>query len=307
MLRSEFCGDEMYRKKMTVSYARFGLLFVLPYFVVFFITQLYPIAYTLFLSFFSWDGLQEKTFVGLKNFKRIAGDKFFYLSFTNTVKIWTVAAIPQLGFALFLAALFSYRDFKGKGFCQAVFYLPNLITATSIAVLYGVLLDFNSGTLNKVLLGIGLLDEPVNWLKVPFWTSFFVSYIQWWQWFGYTTLILMAGMKTISDDLYEAARIDGAGSATLFFRITLPLLTNTLTFIVITSIIGGMQIFDVPSVLTGGLGEPNKSILTMVMYLYNTSFRYSNYGYGSAVAYALFLVILVFSTLAFRNIQRRSR
>jgi len=295
------------RKKLTVLYARFGIFFVLPYFLVFGITQLYPMVYTLFLSFFSWDGLQAKTFVGFKNFVRLGSDKFFFTAFVNTLRIWTVSAIPQIGFALFLAAVFSYGNFRGKKICQAVFYLPNLITATSIAVLYGILLDLNSGTLNKALLNIGLINEPVSWLKIPAWTSFFVSYIQWWQWFGYTTLIVIAGMKAISYDLYEAARIDGAGSATLFFRITLPLLTNTLTFIIITSIIGGMQIFDVPSVLTDGLGEPNKSILTMVMYLYNTSFRYSNYGYGSAVAYALFLIILVFSTLAFRNIQRKSR
>lgn len=294
-------------KKKTISFNRYGAYFILPYFIVFAVFQLYPILYTLVLSFFQWDGLQPRIFVGLKNFSRLVTDKFFYQSFLNTLKIWLVAAVPQLLMALVISAIFSYRKFKGSSFFQAVFYLPNLITATSIAILFNVLLDWQSGAVNQVLTGIGILKEPFNWLKSPAWTPLVVSYIQWWQWFGYTSIIFLAGMKAIPDELYAAARVDGAGWGTVFFRITLPLLKNTLTYVVITSIIGGMQIFDVPNVITGGLGEPDRSILTMVMYLYNTSFRYSNYGYGSAIAYGLFLAILLFSVLAFKNLQRRGR
>lgn len=288
-----------------ISYARYGVYFILPYFIIFVVFQLFPILYTFFLTFFSWDGFNERVFVGLGNYRRLIGDKIFRIAIVNTFRIWGVAAIPQIGLALLLGSLFTYRKMKGAQFFQAVFYLPNLITATSIAILFALLLDWKGGAINQLLLRVGLLSEPTNWLRSAFWTSFFVSFIQWWQWFGYTTLLIMAGMKAIPDELYESARIDGAGSTTMFFKITLPLLKNTMTYVVITAIIGGMQIFDVPNVLTGGLGDPNRSILTMVMHLYNMSFRYSRYGYGATVAYGLFMLILVFSIVAFRNLQRR--
>jgi multiple sugar transport system permease protein len=245
-------------------------------------------------------------FVGFANFSRLISDKFFYLSLWVTLRIWIVAAIPQILMALFLASLFSYRKIRGKAFFQAVFYLPNLITATSIAVLFSILLDHQGGALNQVLLKLHILKEPVKWLIYPRWASITVSFIQWWQWFGYTMILVSAGIKAIPNELFEAAKIDGASFFQSFMMITLPLLKNTLTYVLITSIIGGLQIFDVPNVLTGGLGEPDKSILTAVMYLYNTSFRYSNYGYGASVAYGLFFVICIFSFISFKNIQRRA-
>ncbi|MCF7940322.1 MAG: sugar ABC transporter permease [Spirochaetia bacterium] len=292
-------------KNRSISYARYGLFFVLPYVIVFALFQLYPILYTFVLTFFRWDGLQDWVFIGFKNYRRLVTDDFFYTALFNTLRIWLLAAIPQISLALVLSALFSFKKFKGRGFFQAVFYLPNLITATSIAVLFSILLDWQAGSVNQILLSLHLISEPINWLKEPFWTVTATSYIQWWQWFGYTTLIVMAGMKAIPENLYEAARIDGAGYVTMFFRITIPLLKNTLTYVIVTSIIGGMQIFDVPNVLTGGLGEPNRSILTMVMYLYNTSFRYTNYGYGSTIAYGLLMVIMLFSFTAYKNLQKR--
>lgn len=288
-----------------ISYARYGVYFILPYFIIFGVFQLFPILYTFFLTFFSWDGFNERVFIGLGNYRRLVQDRIFFTAVKNTLRIWGFAAVPQIGFALFLGAVFSYRKMKGAQFFQAVFYLPNLITATSIAILFGLLLDWQAGAVNQILLSLGILSEPRHWLRSAFWTSTFVSVIQWWQWFGYTTLLVMAGMKAIPDELYESAKIDGAGSTAMFFRITLPLLKNTLTYVIITAIIGGMQIFDVPNVLTGGLGDPNRSILTMVMHMYNMSFRYSNYGYGAAVAYGLFMLILVFSVIAFRHLQRR--
>jgi multiple sugar transport system permease protein len=292
------------RKK--TSYENWGRIFVAPYFVIFFIFQLFPILFTLFLTTVKWDGITGMQFIGLKNFTRLLTDEYFYQSLWTTLRIWVVAAIPQILLALLLASLFSYRKICGAKLFQAIFYFPNLITATSIAVLFSILLDPHGGALNQFLIKTHLIDYPIRWLTIPKWASLTVSFIQWWQWFGYTMILVSAGIKAIPNELYEAAKIDGASFFTSFTRIILPLLRNTLTYVLITSIIGGLQIFDVPSVLTGGLGEPDRSILTSVMYLYNTSFRYSNYGYGSTIAYGLFIVILAFSILSYRNLQRRS-
>ena len=295
----------MPKKKKSISYSHYGVLFILPFFIVFGVFQLFPILYTFSMSFLHWDGIGDQVFAGLSNYERLITDRVFRVAVANTFRIWLFAGIPQIIFALFLGALFSYSRIRGKSFFQAVFYLPNLITATSIGIIFSLLMDWQSGTFNHILRGLGLIDEPIYWLVSETWTAATVSFIQWWQWFGYTTLIVMAGMKAIPDELYEAARIDGARSVQMYFRITLPLLKNTLTYVIVTAIIGGMQIFDVPAVLTDGLGAPNRAILTMVMYLYNTSFRFSNYGYGAAVAYGIFGIVLVFSIIAFRQLQRR--
>ncbi len=292
-------------KPKTVSYSRYGVYFILPFFVIFGLFQLFPILYTFYLTFFSWDGFNDMVFVGVGNYQRLMADTVFRTAIGNTFRIWGIAAVPQIGLALFLGAIFTYRQTRGTQLFQAIFYLPNLITATSIAILFSLLLDWQAGAINQALLRVGFITQPVNWLRSEFWTSGAVSLIQWWQWFGYTTLLVMAGMKAIPGELYESARIDGAGGITMFFRITLPLLRNTMTYVIITAIIGGMQIFDVPNVLTGGLGDPNRSILTMVMHLYNMSFRFTNYGYGATVAYGLFMIILVFSIIAFRQLQGR--
>lgn len=292
-------------KPKTVSYSRYGVYFILPFFVIFGLFQLFPILYTFYLTFFSWDGFNDMVFVGVGNYQRLMADTVFRTAIGNTFRIWGIAAVPQIGLALFLGAIFTYRQTRGTQLFQAIFYLPNLITATSIAILFSLLLDWQAGAINQALLRVGFITQPINWLRSEFWTSSAVSLIQWWQWFGYTTLLVMAGMKAIPGELYESARIDGAGGITMFFRITLPLLRNTMTYVIITAIIGGMQIFDVPNVLTGGLGDPNRSILTMVMHLYNMSFRFTNYGYGATVAYGLFMIILVFSIIAFRQLQGR--
>lgn len=292
-------------KPKTVSYSRYGVYFILPFFVIFGLFQLFPILYTFYLTFFSWDGFNDMVFVGVGNYQRLMADTVFRTAIGNTFRIWAIAAVPQIGLALFLGAIFTYRQTRGTQLFQAIFYLPNLITATSIAILFSLLLDWQAGAINQALLRVGFITQPINWLRSEFWTSSAVSLIQWWQWFGYTTLLVMAGMKAIPGELYESARIDGAGGITMFFRITLPLLRNTMTYVIITAIIGGMQIFDVPNVLTGGLGDPNRSILTMVMHLYNMSFRFTNYGYGATVAYGLFMIILVFSIIAFRQLQGR--
>jgi multiple sugar transport system permease protein len=280
-----------------------GYVFIAPYFVVFFIFGLYPFFHTIGLSFQSWDGIREATNIGLDNFQRLFQDKTFARSLSNTVLIWLGNFIPQIGVALLLSGLFTFNRFRGVSFFRAAFYLPNLITAASVGLLFNLLLNGDKSVVNQLLMSLGM-EEPIGFLTKARWAPGVVSYVQWWMWFGYTTILIMAGMGTVEESVYEAAMVDGAGKWRTYALITLPLIRPTVLYLAITSIIGGMQLFDVPAVLTDGMGAPQKAILTGAMYIYNQAFRNHNYGYASAVSVSLFVIIAVLSAISLRGIQR---
>ena len=190
---------------------------------------------------------------------------------------------------------------KGLSIFRALFYLPNLIAATSVAFLFGALLDWQFGSLNQILLDSGLISTRINWLGQPGTAVLVVAVIGAWMWFGNSFLVLMAGVQGISKDYYEAATIDGAGRWTIFGKITLPLLKPILLYVAITSLIGGLQIFDIPFLITDGIGSPSGALNTSVMYLYNTAFKYNNVGYAAAIAYGLFFIIAICSAFTFKS------
>jgi len=284
-----------------------GYLFILPFFLVMLVFQLYPIVYTFALSLTAPLNLFENEFVGLGNYTRLFANEVFLKSIFNTWFIWLMNFIPQIVFALFLAVVLYEWKVAGKDTLRTIYFLPNLVTAASIGVLFAVLLDWQYGTMNHLLMNLGVIKEPIHWLQNKMITRGTVSLIQWWQWFGYTMIIIMAGLSSISDELYEAAFMDGASRIQLFFRITLPLLRPILLYVFITSLIGGMQIFDIPRVLTNGRGAPDNAITTMVLYLYNQAFKNFNIGYAAAVAYTLFFMILFFSALSFRMMSGKTK
>ena len=223
----------------------------------------------------------------------------------NTILIWVINIIPRIAVALFFAFILSQEPpIRGKNFFMAVFYLPNLITAASIAALFTILLDWQTGPLNFWLMRFGVLSEPMHWLNSPSWTRFFTAFTIGWMWFGYAMILLIAGMGAISTELYESAFIDGANRVQMFFTITLPLVRPTLAFIIVTSCIGGMQNFDIPKILTDGFGSPDHSILTVVLNLYNHSFIHFNLGYGAAISAGLFILIMLLSVTFFRVIYK---
>ncbi|MBC5736348.1 MULTISPECIES: carbohydrate ABC transporter permease [Oscillospiraceae] len=285
--------------------SRYGYLFIAPFFVVFAIFGLYPILYTVFLSFQKWDGLAPLAGIGLKNFQRLVTDKVFYLSLWNTFRIWLMNFLPQMGAALILSALFTFNKIKGMKFFRAAFYLPNLITAASVGLLFNLLFNGDKSVANYILTGLGVPGAPFSFFNSGPFTSGLVSYIQWWMWFGYTTVIIMAGITTIDSGVYDAALVDGATKLQTYTKITLPLIRPTLIYMTITSIIGGMQLFDVPATLTNVQGDPRKSILTTSMYLYNQGFKNHNYGYASAISVGLFLLIAVLSVLALKAMRKK--
>lgn len=286
------------KKRFTkpVNKNRYGYYFLIPFFVTFLIFGLYPILYTLYLSFTSYDGFMEPVFIGVKNYATVFKDPKFYEALKNTLIMWIIGAVPQFIFAFALAAMFSYNKVKGKGIFRALYYLPRLVTAVSISALFNQFLSFPSGIVNQLLMKLNVVQDSVNFLSNPTFAQGSIGVIHWWMFYGNTMIMVMAGMTAISPSLYEAARIDGANSWQLFWKITFPLLKPITVFVFLNSLVGGLQSFDVQQILTGGLGAPQGKLMTVVMYLYNTAFKYNNFGYSAAIAYYLFIFIAFFSS-----------
>lgn len=297
----------MFKKGITAKINRYGYVFITPFVVAFVIFNLYPIIYTFQLSFFQWKGFGSEKYIGWTNFKRLFTDSTFPKTVFNTLKIWLGDFIPQLGFALLLSMIFTFYKIKGMRVFRAVYYLPNLITAASIGLLFNILMNGDKSTINQFLVMIGFPNAPISFFKSESITQAIVSYILWWMWFGYTTILVMAGITSIEPDLYEAAKIDGCTNIQTFIHIIIPLIRPTLIYITITSLIGGMQIFDVPVNLTNLQGDPQKSILTSSMYIYQQGFKNGGFGYASALSVILFLIIAALSFVSYKAMNRRGR
>ncbi|OOB78074.1 MAG: ABC transporter [Epulopiscium sp. Nele67-Bin002] len=290
------------------DYNRMGYLFVLPFVIVFLIFSVYPVLRTLYLSFTDYKGYGTENFVGMANYIRVINDKFFWQALWNTIKIWSVNIVLQIGLAFILTLIFSdikYR-FRGLSVFRAIFYLPNLIAATSVSFLFKTLLDWRFGTFNQMLMEAGLIDMPINWLGATTTAPIVIAVIGAWMWFGNSFIVLMAGVQGISTEYFEAAAIDGAGRWAVFKNITIPLLKPILIYISITSLIGGLQMFDLPFLMSGGVdGAPSGSLQTVVMYLYKFGFVTNQVGYAAAIAYVLFLIILVISILQLKVFNKK--
>lgn len=244
-------------------------------------------------------GIWEEIQKGKNTYRGVIRDKYFWGSFVNTWRIWLPNIIMQLGLAFMVAVWFTDVRLKLKfvSVFRAIFYFPNLVTVASLAILFNVLFDFQNGAINQLIFS-GVKEKYINWMIVGWRAQLIISFIQTWIWFGNSTIFVMAGLNGIPETYYEAAVVDGANSWQTFWKITIPLIRPVLIYIMITSLIGGMQIFDLPWVLTNGSGFPDNQLMTMVMYLYRTAFRFERMGYAGAVAYILFLIIVVFSILS---------
>ena len=287
---------------------RTGYLFVLPFVIIFLVFSVYPVLRTLYLSFTNYKGYGDAVWTGIDNYVRVIKDKFFWRDLWNTIKIWGVNIILQLGLAFLLTIIFSDIKYKMRGLAifRAVYYLPNLIAATSVAFLFKTLLDWKYGSFNQILMSLGLTQQQVNWLGSTTTAPYVISVIGAWMWFGNSFIVLMAGVQGIPKDYFEAAAIDGAGRWKVFGKITLPLLRPIMLYVFVTSLIGGLQLFDLPflmnGVAPGTAGEPSGSLQTVVMYLYKFGFETHLVGYASAIAYTLFFIILIVSVIQFKTL-----
>ena len=274
----------------------YGYLFIAPFIVGFLIFGLYPVYNTLRLSFTDMTLMSsEVSFVGLKNFQRLFADDFFITAVKNTWLLWILNFIPQIGIAMLISVWFTSGrlKIKGTGVWRTLFYLPNLLMPVAIASLFGSLFAYY-GPVNQFLVRSGVLDEAMHFLQNVTITRGLVIFIQWWMWFGQTIIIVMAGMTSIPVALYEAAMVDGATTTGMFRYITVPLLRPILIYIFVTSLVGGMQIFDIPYLLTDGRGSPKYSIMTnnILMYMKFSSSK-GHIGAASAVGVLVFIMTTV--------------
>ena len=294
------------KKKSPLNYDRYGLYFVLPFTIALLLLKFAPMLYTVELSFNKWNGLEDKVFIGFDNYARLLSDKNFYKAIWNTFYIWLLNIAPRMSVALLCALLFAGSNPKGKKLLKAVYYFPNLVTASAMAMLAFLALDYQSGFINAILMDLRLISEPVNWLKMPGTAQGAVAFMIWWMWFGYAAILFTTGIMSIPSELIECAQVDGANGWRRFWHIIMPLLRNTFSYVFITSLIGGLQNFEIPKLLTDGRGSPDKSLLTVVMQMYNLTFQNNQYGYGATYAVGLFIIIALISGLTFRLINGKS-
>ena len=287
-----------------VRYNKWGYIFLVPFIVVYVIFQLIPLFSTIYNSFFEnyMSGLTQvgPNFVGLQNYIKLfeGGDIWIYAK--NTMILWIMCFVPQIFLSLLLGAWFSDVRLKLKGsrFFKTVIYLPNLIMASAFSMLFFTLFA-ESGPINSLLIQMGFITEPYKFLSNVGSTRGLIAFMNCLMWFGNTTILLMAGMMGIDTSLFEAAEVDGATSTPVFFRITLPLLRPILVYVLITSLIGGLQLFDVPQILTNGTGNPVRSTMTLIMFLNNHLYS-KNYGMAGAVSVVLFIITGILSIVVFK-------
>ena len=287
-----------------VSYNKWGYIFLIPFVVVYLIFQLVPLITTIYNSFFEnyRSGLTQvgPNFVGFANYAKLFQGGEIWVYFQNTMIMWIMGFIPQILVSLLLGAWFSNPSLrlKGQRFFKTVIYLPNLIMASAFAMLFFTLFA-DGGPINAMLVHAGILKHAYAFFSHKWSARTLVALLNFLMWFGNTTILLMAGMMGIDPWLYEAAEVDGATSSQIFRKITLPLLRPILIYVMITSLIGGMQMFDVPQILTNGTGDPMRSTMTLIMYLNKHLFS-KNYGMGGALSVFLFIITGLLSLIVFR-------
>ena len=301
-------------RRKSVRYAKCGYIFIAPFFITYAIFHLTPQVLTIYSSFFEnyREGLTQigPDFVGLKNYITLftpdSNGSIDILKYTgNTVALWLGGAIPQIIIALLLAIFFTSTrlKIKGQAFFKAVIYMPNLIMASAFSMLFFTLFS-NVGPVNQLIVQMGWSDHVIDFFAMKFTVRGLICLMNFLMWFGNTTILLMAGIMGIDQSLFEAAVMDGAKSIQVFFRVTLPLLMPILIYTVITALIGGLQMFDVPQVLTNGLGTPNRSSTTLIMYLNNYLGASKNYGMSGAISVIIFIITGALSLVVFKFLTK---
>ena len=293
----------MKKKQKSISYAKWGYIFILPFFLCYFIFSLIPLADTIRYSFFEYyrSGIKEigPTFIGMENYgSLLESDMLKYGA--NTLILWVIGFIPQILIALLLAVWFTDIRLKirGKQFFKVVIYLPNLIMASAFAMLFFTIFSTN-GPINSILMSLGVIHEKIDFMGSTFGTRSLIGFMNFLMWFGNTTIMLMAAIMGISVDVFEAAEIDGCSGLRRFFSIILPLIRPILAYTLITAIIGGLQMFDVPQILTNGQGTPDRTSMTFIMFL-NSHLKSRNYGMAGALSVYLFIVSGILCFIVYR-------
>ena len=295
----------MKKNKKSINYGKWGYLFILPFFIIYLIFSLIPLVDTVRYSFFEYfrSGIKEigPNFIGMANYiSLLKSDMFKYGA--NTLILWLIGFVPQIVVALVLAAWFTDARLKirGKQFFKVVIYLPNLIMASAFSMLFYTIFS-DVGPINNLLNSMGL--PTYRFLAEVAGARGLIALMNFLMWFGNTTIVLMAGIMGIDTGIMEAARIDGASSFQIFRKITLPIIKPIMAYTLVTSLIGGIQMFDVPQILTNGNGNPDRTSMTAIMYL-NKHLYSKNYGMAGALSVILFIITAVLSVFVFKYVTK---
>ena len=298
--------------KKLVSYSKYGYIFAIPFVLTFLIFTLYPIIYTFTIGFTDLRGAGNTTLnflpaVGkplFQNFTDVLTSDTFQKALTNTVRIWIVNFIPQMAFALLFTAWFTDRrtKLKGQGIFKILFYLPNIITSATVAILFLALFGYPKGPANDIIQGLGM--EKINFTANATTVRGIVAFIQFWMWYGYTMVNLIAGVIGINPEIFEAAELDGANKTQTFFLVTIPCIRSILVYVLVTSLIGGLNMFDIPEMFIGK--NCNNAALTTNMYIRNQAFLGSYlYARAAAASVIMFLIILILCLILLWSMRDR--
>jgi len=281
---------------------RWAYLFIAPFFIIFAVFGLFPPLYGFFISFFKWDLLTPMSYVGLSNYVRIFSDNLFWLSVLNVILFTIAEAVPEIVIALTAAYLLDTYIRRLRSTYLAAFFSPSVTSSVAVSLVFGAFFGIHYGIVNAVLRLVNL--EPVRWMEQPTPMKVVLVVLLLWRWLGWDMVIFLAGLQTISHEYYEAALVDGANRFQIFIRITVPLIRSVMLYVVITATIGTLQLFAEPRLLSNELGGRANSLLTPVMYIYQMGFGYFRFGYASAIAYVLFILILGASILNLRFLRQ---
>ncbi len=281
-------------------------LYISPFFVLFAVTGLFPLVYTAFVSVHQWNLLGgQGDFVGLQNYADVLDQPVFWRSLVNTVSIFVLSSVPQVLLAITIAALLD-QNLRAATFWRMGVLVPYIVAPVAVSMIFGRMFADQYGFVNALLGIVGI--DPVGWHSDRFASHLAIATIVNYRWTGYNALIFLAAMQAVPRELYEAAVIDGAGRVRQFFSVTVPQIRATIIFVVITSTIGGLQIFDeVRMYDAAGLGGPSKSWMTTVLYLYDVAWgNQKNFGRAAAVAWILFVLIIGIGMINFLLTRRIS-
>jgi cellobiose transport system permease protein len=282
-------------------------LFVAPFFVIFVIFGLFPLGYTAWVSLHDWDVTGSNGFVGLDNYSALIADPDFWNALLNTVGLLVLATVPQLGLALVLASLLN-QPMRGLTALRMGVLLPIVTSVAAVGIVFSQVFDRDAGLVNGLLGLAGV--SPVDW-RADKWSSWIaIATMVNWRWTGYNALIYLAAMQSVPRDLYEAATVDGASKVRQFRSITVPMIRPAIVFTAIVSTISGMQLFTEPLIFAQGgfaiSGGSLRQFQTLSMFMFEKAFRDFDYGYGSAVAWMIFMLIMVLVLVNFL-VARRGR
>lgn len=282
--------------------SKYAYFFLIPFIIVFLVFSLYPILYSIYLSFCEMDALSGNTkFVGLANYERLFSSSYFYDSIGNTLIIWIISIVPQLTIAFLLSLMLSNKWLHGRFLLRNIYYFPNLVTPVTIGLLFGSMFTYPSGMINQIitLLGGSAVDFANNRLLAQMVVGIAIC----WKNFGYNIIYFTAGINSISEDILEAAEVDGANAWHKTTKITIPMIRPMLIYVMVTSVIGGLQIFDESKMVFKSV--TGNATTTMVKYLYDSAFERFQFGYGAAIAVGIFLVIVFFSMISLLLTRQR--